>query len=67
MDINNDGLDLGDLNAEIDEISFLEDIQAVGIRFVSGTHVFFYNQTEGAAISSVEDLVSNAATQIQLA
>ena len=66
VDINNDGLDLGDLNAEIQEFFLLEDIQAVGITFVSGTSVLFYNQT-GAAISSVEDLVSNAATQIQLA
>jgi Ca2+-binding RTX toxin-like protein len=66
VDINNDGLDLGDLNAEIQEFFALEGTQTVGITFVSGTSVFIHNQT-GGPISSVEDLVSNAATQIQLA
>jgi Ca2+-binding RTX toxin-like protein len=64
-DFNNDGLDLGDLNAQINSFYFDADFGVVGINFVSGSAVFFNNQA--AAISSVEDLVSNAATQIQLA
>ena len=65
VDIANDGLDLGDLNAQIDSFTFDADFGVVGINFVSGSSAFFNNQT--AAISSVEDLVSNAAAQIQLA
>ena len=65
VDFGNDGLDMGDLNAQIDSFSFDANFGVVGIHFVSGSAAFFQNQT--AAISSVEDLVSNAATQIQLA
>jgi len=65
VDFGNDGLDLGDLNAQIDSFYFDADFGVAGILFTSGSGIFFNNQT--AAISSVEDLVSNAATQIQLA
>jgi Ca2+-binding RTX toxin-like protein len=65
IDINNDGLDLGDLNAQIDSFTFDADVGFVGVNFVLGSSLFFQNQT--APISSIEDLVSNAATQIQLA
>lgn len=65
VDFGGDGLDLGDLNAQIDSFYFDADFSVAGILFTSGAGVFFNNQT--AAISSVEDLVSNAATQIQLA
>ena len=65
VDFDNDGLDLGDLNAQIDSFYFDGDFGVAGIIFTSGSGIFFNNQT--AAISSVEDLVSNAATQIQLA
>lgn len=65
LDFGNDGLDLGDLNAQIDSFYFDADFGVAGIIFTSGSGMFFNNQT--AAISSVEDLVSNAATQIQLA
>lgn len=65
FDVGSDGLDLSDLNAQIDSFSFDTDFGVVGIHFLSGSAAFFNNQT--AAISSVEDLVSNAASQIQLA
>ena len=65
LDFGNDGLDLGDLNAQIDSFYFDADFGVAGIIFTSGSGMFFNNQT--AAISSVEDLVSDAATQIQLA
>ena len=65
VDFGNDGLDLGDLNAQIDSFYFDADFGVAGIIFTSGSGMFFNNQM--AAISSVEDLVSNAASQIQLA
>jgi Ca2+-binding RTX toxin-like protein len=65
VDFGGDGLDLSDLNAQIDSFYFDADFGVAGIIFTSGSGLFFNNQA--AAISSVEDLVSNAATQIQLA
>lgn len=65
FDFGNDGLDLGDLNAQIDSFYFDADFGVAGIIFTSGSGMFFNNQT--AAISSVEDLVSDAGSQIQLA
>ena len=44
VDFGNDGLDMGDLNAQIDSFSFDADFGIVGIHFVSGSAAFFQNQ-----------------------